>query len=136
MAGEMLNNLGVIYIKQGLHEEALQALDQARGVFQEAGDREREMQVVGNMGDLYASLDDIEQATLCYRQAADSWQEMGDDERYGRTLMALGEMQFKKGQRQEGLATYQTGLECIKDPTFRQRMILRLRGLQARLLGG
>ena len=135
-AGEMLNNIGVIYRLKGRHQEALDALGAARDMFGQAGDRNREAQTLGNLGGLHAARDDFEAAVASYRQAIEIFGDLGERDYQGETYMALGVLQFKHGQRTDGLAAYEAGLLTVKRPTARQRSLRVLLKLRQRLLGG
>lgn len=134
-AAEMLNNLGVVHRMQREWDEAISALDEAREAFADLGDRSREAQALGNLGGLYASQGEREQAKTCLREAADIFGELGDVQRQGETLLALGVQLWKTGDRQAGLAVYETGLETLKKPSAGQKALRGLLGLRNRLLG-
>ena len=133
-AAEMVNNLGVIHRMQGRWDEAIADLEEARGAFVRLGDRDREAQTLGNLGGLHASKGEREKARECLRQAADIFAELGDTQRQGETLLALGVQAWKTGDRGEGLATYETGLNTLQKPTARQKALRSLLKLRTRLL--
>lgn len=134
-AAEMLNNLGVVHRMERDWEKAIAALEDAREAFAALGDHSREAQVLGNLGGLYASQGQREAATECLRGAADAFAELGDDQRRGETLLALGVQKWKSGDRQEGLVTYQAGLEMLEKPSAGQKALRGLLHLRTRLLG-
>ncbi len=49
--------------------------------------------------------------------------------------MALGVQEWKEGDRSDGLATYEAGLQTLKKPTVSQKALRGLLGLRNRLLG-
>ena len=113
----------------------LAALEEARAAFTQLGDRNREAQVLGNLGGLCAGQGDREMAKECLQEAASLFADLGDEQRHGETLLALGVQQWKSGDRQEGLLTYQTGLETLKKPSVGQKALRSLLNLRTRLLG-
>jgi tetratricopeptide (TPR) repeat protein len=134
-AAEMLNNLGVVHRMQRDWGRAITALEEARAVFARLGDRNREAQVLGNLGGLYAGQGKREMAKECLQEAAVLFGDLGDEQRRGETLLALGVQHWKSGHRQEGLVTYQAGLEALKTPSVGQKALRSLLGLRSRLLG-
>jgi len=130
-AGEMLNNLGIVYRMQRKWDRAVAALEEARVAFANLGDRE----VLGNLGGLYASQRDRDKAMTSLQEAADIFADVGDKQREGETLLALGVQQWKSGDRKTGLATYQTGLETLENPSAGQKALRGLLNLRTRLLG-
>jgi len=133
-AAEMVNNLGVVHRMQGNWDEAIAALEEAKASFAQLGDRSREAQTIGNLGGLYASKGDREKAKECLCEAAELFGELGDTQRQGETLLALGVQSWKTGDRSEGIATYETGLGKLANPTASQKALRGLLSLRNRLL--
>jgi len=133
-AAEMLNNLGITYRMRHEWDKAISALEQAQSAFAELDDRSREAQVLGNLGGLYASQGQREKAKASLREAADIFADLGDAQRHGETLLALGVQQWKAGNRKDGLATYQAGLETLERPSAGQKALRGLLNLRTRLL--
>jgi tetratricopeptide (TPR) repeat protein len=134
-AAETLNNLGVAHRMQRDWGKAAAALEEARAAFARLGDREREAQVLGNLAALGASQGKREIARDWLQQAASLFADLGDEQRYGETLVALAVQLWKSGDRQGGLATYQTGLQALRKPSLGQRALRSLLNLANRLLG-
>jgi tetratricopeptide (TPR) repeat protein len=125
----------VVYRLQDKWDEAIAALEDARATFSKLGDRNREAQTLGNLGGLYADKNERDKAKESLRQAADIFAELGDTERQGETLLALGVQLWKTGDRSEGLATYETGLQILPQPTVKQKTVRNLLRMRNRLLG-
>jgi len=134
-AAEMLNNLGIVYRMRREWAKAIDALEQAQSAFAQLSDRSREAQVLGNLGGLYASQGQREKARMSLREAAGIFADLGDEQREGETLLALGVQQWKAGDRQAGLATYQAGLKTLERPSAGQKALRGLLDLRSRLLG-
>ena len=132
----MVNNLGVIYRMEGKWDEAIATLEEAKTIFMQMGDRSREAQTLGNLGGLYASKRERDKAKECLRQAADIFFELGDSQRQGETLLALGVQLWKTGERSEGMAIYEAGLQTLEKPSVQQKTMRTLLGMRNRLLGG
>jgi tetratricopeptide (TPR) repeat protein len=135
-AAEVLNNLGIVHRMQRDGDKAIAALEEARAAFTRLGDRNREAQVLGNLGGLYASQGQRKKAKDCLHEAASLFADLGDEQRHGETLLALGVQHWKSGDRQDGLATYQAGLETLKKPSVGQKALRSLLNLRTRVLGG
>jgi tetratricopeptide (TPR) repeat protein len=134
-AAEMANNLGVVHRMQHDWEKALAALEEAQAAFTRLRDRNREAQVLGNLGGLYAGQGEREMAKECLQEAASLFADLGDEQRHGETLLALGVQHWKSGDHQEGLMTYQVGLETLEEPSVDQKALRGLLNLRTRLLG-
>jgi tetratricopeptide (TPR) repeat protein len=132
---ETTNNLGVVYRKQDKWDEAIAALEKAKANFAKLGDRNREAQTLGNLGGLYADKNERDKAKECLREAADAFAELGDKEHQGETLLALGVQLWKTGDRSDGLATYEAGLQVLPKPTVRQKTVRNLLRMRNRLIG-
>ena len=134
-AAEMINNLGVLYRLQHKWDEALSALEEARSIFVRLGDRSREAQTLGNMSVAYTGLRQREKAQECLRQAADIFADLNDKERQSEVLLELGTQMWKTGDRQAGLATYESGLQMTPKPSIKQKTLRGLLRMRNRLLG-
>jgi tetratricopeptide (TPR) repeat protein len=135
-AGEMLNNLGVVYRRAGKHKEAAQALEEARETFARLGDQPREAQVLGNLGGLYSKMKRYDEAETRFQAAFDVFQELDDRVRQSETLRAMAIMQFKRGQRSKAMATYEDALYFLPNLNFLQRLtrvLLKIRYFILRL---
>ena len=135
-AAEMLNNLGITYRMRHEWDKAIEALERAQTAFAKLDDRSREAQVLGNLGGLYASQGQREKAKTSLHEAAGIFADLGDTQRQGETLLALGVQQWKSGDRQDGLTTYQVGLETLERPSTGQKALRGLLNLRNRLLRG
>jgi tetratricopeptide (TPR) repeat protein len=83
----------------------------------------------------YSKAEDQEQAQTMYRAAARIFREIEEDEYYGETILALSDMQFRSGNLVEALATFEVGLEHIRNKNHRQKMLKQLLVLKNRLSG-
>jgi tetratricopeptide (TPR) repeat protein len=136
MVAEMQVNLGLALHSIGEHEAALEQMNMALAVFTQVNDQHRRAQVLGNMARVYAKLGNSEQAMTNYREASAVFSEMGDEENYGQTVMAIADLQFRSGQLMKAAATYEVGLESIKNLNTRQKMMKKLLGVRNKLTGG
>ncbi|HEX3053461.1 MAG TPA: tetratricopeptide repeat protein [Aggregatilineaceae bacterium] len=135
MAAEMNVNLGLTLHSLGQHEEALEAMSRGHAYFAQINDRTRIAQALGNMARVYAKLGNSEQAITNYREASALFLELEDEESYGQTVLAIADLQFRTGQRMQAMATYEVGLEHIKHPNARQKVMKGLLGVRNRMTG-
>jgi tetratricopeptide (TPR) repeat protein len=135
MVAEMQVNLGLALHSMGESEQALEQMNMAHAVFAQINDQSRTAQVLGNMARVYAKLGNSEQAMTNYREASALFMELGDEENYGQTVLAIADLQMRSGQLMKAAATFEVGLDYIKNPTGRQKMMKRLLGVRNKLTG-
>lgn len=136
MVAEMQVNLGLTLHALGQHDEALQQMGLGHAVFVQMDDRRRTAQALGNMARVYAATGNSEQALTNYREAAAIFQELGDEEHYGQTVLAIADLELRSGQIMKAAATYEVGLEYLKHPNARQKLMKKLLALRNRFTGG
>lgn len=135
MAAEMQVNLGLALHSLDASDEALAEMSAARDFFQAQGDSHRLAQVLGNMGRVYAGLGNTEQALTNYREASALFIDAGDEENYGQTVLAIADLQLRSGHPTQAAATYEVGLDYVKNPSARQKLMRNLIGLRNRMTG-
>jgi len=136
MVAEMQVNLGLALHSLDEHDEALEQMNMARAVFEQMNDSHRLAQVLGNMARVYARTGNSEQAITNYREASAIFLELDDEENYGQTVLAIADLQFRSGQLMKAASTYEVGLDYVKNPNARQRIMKGLLGLRNRIAGG
>lgn len=135
MAAEMQVNVGMCKRELEQYEDSLKEMQASLAYFDEHGPQIRKAQTMGNMALAYAKLGDTEQAQTMYREAGAFFREIGEDEQYGETILALADMYFRAGDLMLAVATFEVGLEYVKNLNHRQKMIKQLGMLKARLTG-
>jgi tetratricopeptide (TPR) repeat protein len=135
MVAEMQVNLGLALHSMGESEPALEQMNMAHAVFAQINDQHRVAQCLGNMARVYAKLGNTEQAMTNYREASALFMELGDEENYGQTVLAIADLQMRSGQLMKAAATFEVGLDYVKNPTGRQKMMKKLLGVRNRLTG-
>lgn len=136
IVAEMQVNLGLALHSMGQYDEALEQMNMAHAVFTQINDRHRTAQCLGNMARVYAKMGNTEQAITNYREASATFIELDDEENYGQTVLAIADLQLRSGQLMKAAATYEVGLEYVKNPNARQKMMKSLLGLKNKLTGG
>lgn len=135
MAAEMKVNLGLALHSSGESEAALEPMGEAYDTFSAMQDKQRLAQVLGNMARIYAKLDNSEQALTNYREASAMFMDVGDEENYGQTLLALADLHLRNGNAMLAASVFEMGLDHIKHPTTRQRMMKQLMKVRGRIEG-
>ncbi|MBI5930292.1 MAG: tetratricopeptide repeat protein [Chloroflexi bacterium] len=135
MAAEMQVNIGMCKRELEQYEDAIKEMQVSLAYFDEHGPQVRKAQTMGNMALAYAKLGDTEQAQTMYREAGAIFRELNEDEQYGETVLALADMYFRAGDMMLAAATYEVGLDYIKNLNQRQKMMRQLGMLRARLTG-
>ncbi|MBN1562885.1 MAG: tetratricopeptide repeat protein [Anaerolineae bacterium] len=135
MVAEMQVNLGLSLHSMGESEQALEQMNMAHAVFAQINDQSRTAQCLGNMARVYAKLGNTEQALTNYREASALFMQLGDEENYGQTVLAIADLQMRSGQLMKAAATFEVGLDYIKNPTGRQKMMKKLLGVRNKLTG-
>lgn len=135
MVAEMNVNIGLVHRALNENQQALELMQEALRTFDSMDDKLRTAQVLGNLGGVYSAINDTEQALLSYRQAANLFEELGEKQMYSDTMLAIGNLQVRKGQYLAGAAAYQVGLEDRQNLTFRQKILRWLSSLIARIGG-
>ncbi len=135
MAAEMRVNLGLALHSLDQDEPALDQMNQALAVFTQINDDHRRAQVLGNMARVYAKMGNSEQAMTNYREASSIFIEQGDEQNYGETVLAIADLQFRGGHLMQAASTYEIGLDYIKNPNARQKMMKKLLGVRNKISG-
>lgn len=135
MAAEMRVNLGLSLHSLNKHEEALVEMAKGHAVFAQMNDKLRTAQALGNMARVYARLDNTEQALTNYREASSIFIELGDEENYGQTVLAIADLQMRSGNMMQAASTFEIGLDYIKQPNARQRIMRKLLSVRDKMTG-
>jgi tetratricopeptide (TPR) repeat protein len=136
MAGEMLNNQGVILRLQGDRSAAATALAAAAEAFAAAGDRAREGQALANLGDAYAADDRREEAERCYGRAAELLAQAGDKEKQAQVLRAMSLAQLRRARIWSAMMLMERSLTARPKPGLSGRLFRWLLRFALRLFSG
>jgi len=129
-AAEMKNNQSVAFLQAG---EAQSALDAAAGtaeIFSAAKDTRRQGIALSNEATALQSLGRIDQAVEKYIQSADVFKQAEEDQLRATVMQAVAGIHLRSGKVFQALSDTRSGLEDVKNPTFRQKImkaLLRLR---------
>jgi tetratricopeptide (TPR) repeat protein len=134
IAAEMKNNQCVALLQTGDAEGALVAVSGTEEIFEAAEDTYRQAMAAGNMASALEALGNIEEAEHGYRRSADLLEGIGESELRANVMQSLSAMQLKAGRQLEALASMQAGVEDIKRPSIKQRLLKKLLNVPFNLL--
>lgn len=126
MAAEMRNNQSVALLKAGEPEGALAACEGTEAVFAEAEDHYRQALALGNQAAALQEMKSYEEAESRYRQSAEILDSLGEHELRADVMRSISEIQLRTGRQLAAVASMHAGLEGVKKPTFKQRLVKKL----------
>jgi tetratricopeptide (TPR) repeat protein len=104
-------------------------------VFAAAGDLRNQALALGNQAAALEALRRRDEAMALYQQSADLLKQVGESELRAYVMQAVSKLQFRSGNYFEALASMRLGLEGIRNPTLKQRILIRLLRIPMRSLG-
>jgi len=125
-AAEMANNCSVAYLQADDAQAALEVVLGTDEIFAKAGDIRRQGMALGNQAAALDALDRPEEAAEMYLQAADLLQQAGEDKLRADVMQSLSMLQFRSGRQLQALASMQSGIEGVKNPSAKQKLIKKL----------
>jgi tetratricopeptide (TPR) repeat protein len=126
MAAEMSNNQSVALLQAGEAQAALESATDTDDIFAVAGDTRRQAMAIGNQAAALDALGRLEEAEEAYQRSAALFTEIGEDKLRANVMQSLSQLQLRTGRQLEALATMQSGIEDIKRPSLRQRILKKL----------
>ena len=133
MAAEMHNNASVAYLQAGDAEAALTEVADTPETFASAGDLRRQAMAVGNRAAALEGLQRVEEALEAYDLSADLFKQAGDPDLRLHAMKAKSALQLESGRRLQALATMKAGLDDLKKPSPKQRLLQRLLDIPFRM---
>ncbi len=134
-SAEMANNRCVVLLQADDPQAALESVEGTIDIFREAEDDRRHAMALGNRASALEALGQLEAAITDYEKSADILKKIGADDLRMDVAKSLSALQLKTGRSLEALATMQAGVEGVKKPDLKQRLLKRLLALPGRLMG-
>ena len=125
-AAEMANNYSVALLQGGEAQQSLEVVLGTDKIFAEAGDLRRQAMALGNQAAALEALNRPDEAIDAYERSAELLTQVGDTETRVSVMQSLSALQLRHGRQLEALATMQAGLNGVKHPTPKQRMLRKL----------
>ncbi len=134
LAAEMQNNASVAYLQAGSPKAALEVVNGTVAIFLEAGDTRRQALALGNRAAALEALGRIEEAIKAYEESSELLKLTGEKEMRASVMQSLSALQLRSGKQLEALATMQAGIDGIKHPNLKQRMLKKLLQMPFKLM--
>jgi len=125
-SAELANNASVAFLQAGEESDALRIVEGTPEVFEQAGDLRRQGMALGNYASALEALDRLDEASETYRHSAEILEQAGEDQLRANVMHSLSTLQLRTGRQLQALASMQAGIEGVKKPSPRQRMLKRL----------
>ena len=125
-AAEMHNNQSVALLQAGDAQQALVSAKGTESTFEAAGDVRLQAMAIGNVAAALDALGKFEAAEAAYQRSADLLSQIGEDKLRANVMQSLSQLQLRTGRQLEALATMQSGVDHIKRPSLRQRLLKKL----------
>jgi tetratricopeptide (TPR) repeat protein len=132
---EMTNNASVAYLQAGEPETALKIVENTPAVFGLAGDLRREGMAYGNLGAALEALNRYDEALVAYQHSADLLEKASEDQLRANVMQSRSSLLFKLGRQMEAVVTMQQGLEGVRKPGIKQKLLQRLLSMPMNVLG-
>lgn len=133
-AAEMANNYSVALLQGGQAQGSLEAVSGTDEIFAEAGDVRRQALALGNQAAALEALNRPDEAIDAYERSAELLTQIGDTETRVSVMQSLSALQLRRGRQLEALATMHAGLNGVKHPTPKQRMLRKLLQIPFKLM--
>jgi tetratricopeptide (TPR) repeat protein len=133
-AAEMANNCSVAYLQARDAASALRIVEGSPELFAQAGDVRRQAMALGNQAAALDALGRTQDALQVYQQSAQLLEESGEDELRAHLMQSISALQLRSGSQIEALVSMQEGLNGLKKPTLKQRLLKKLIQTPFRLL--
>jgi tetratricopeptide (TPR) repeat protein len=133
-AAELRNNASVAYLKCGDAQASLDAVEGTASIFSDIGDLRRQGMALGNYGAALEALGRLDEAAFSYETSAELLSQSGEDVLRAEVLQSLSAIQLRKGKQLQALATMQSGINGIKRPSPKQKILKSLMRFPFRLM--
>jgi tetratricopeptide (TPR) repeat protein len=110
-----LNELGIAYKSLGMIEQASQAYEECRFIFEEIGDRMSEGRTLNNLSQIYKVQGDYPKALAYLERSLLIMQEIGDRAGEGVTLNNLATLAFAQGDYPQALGYLERSLQVRQE---------------------
>jgi len=125
-AAEVLNNASVAYLQAGKAQAAFDCANGTEQVFEELDDKKRAAIAYANRAAALEALGEAEQAIADYQKSSDMFKEIGEDEMRLQVMQSLSALQLKTNKTLEALASMQIGVDGLKKPKGKYRLLKQL----------
>jgi tetratricopeptide (TPR) repeat protein len=132
----MLNNIGVVHLKQRHYDAAVAALNEAQVAFGAIGDPDRQAQALGNLGDLSAAQRRYKEAANAYSNAAQLFAGIGERQKQADVLRAYSLMTMRQRDLVTAINLMAESLRVRPKRSLGQQLFYLLLRIVLRLMAG
>jgi hypothetical protein len=125
-AAEMKNNQSVAFLQAGDAQASFEAAHGTAEIFLAGGDFRRTGMARSNEATALDTVGRLDEAAQIYRQAADDLEKAGEDQLRASVMQAVAGILLRKWKIMEALLAMRVGLMGVKQPTLKQKIMLRL----------
>lgn len=129
MAGEVLNNLGVVYQAQKKWSQATESMEAALVQFEALNDHSRMAQTLGNLGTMLFDRGKVSAADAHLTRAVELYVGLNQRARAAEVRVVLARLRLKQNRWRDALSQYQTALRDLPNPSASQRLARWLLGV-------
>jgi DNA-binding SARP family transcriptional activator/Tfp pilus assembly protein PilF len=126
---ELLNNVTVVYLRQGRYEQAAGYLGRSLALHRDAGNRAGEAYALGNLGITQFLLGEYQRAAGHHREALAAYRETGNETGETRTLLNLSLIDLRQGRYLQAAEQLEAALALCRKTGNRFTQILVLANL-------
>ncbi len=134
LAAEMSNNQSVALLKADKPQLALEAVQGTDEVFLAAGDQLKQGMSLANQATALKELGNASQALELFSRAAVIFDAINEAEMYLQTKQSISALHLKTRNIPGALFSMQAGLEGVKKPSLKQKILLNLLKIPRRFL--
>jgi tetratricopeptide (TPR) repeat protein len=135
LAAEMKNNQCVAHLKLKQPQQAYNAVKGTPTVFKEAGDINKLAMSLANKATALMDLGDNEQALEIFSQAATFFLQIDETDMHLQVMQSISTIKLKSRNFYGAIFSMLAGLEGVKKPSLRQRILIQLLKIPRGLLG-
>ncbi len=122
-AAEMANDCSVAYLKGGEAAHALEAAQGTEETFAAAGNIKQQAIAIGNQAAALKDLKRVDDALGAYQKSAELLKQAGETELRAYVMQSISSLQLRQRKYLEAYATMRAGIEGVKKPNLRQRVL-------------
>lgn len=126
MSAEMKNNQCVALLQVKKAQMALDTVAGTDAIFAAAGDLRRQGMALANEASALDALKRRQEAASLYERAAELLKQAGEDQLRVDVLRSLAALKIWKGQGVDAVITMQDGLNGVKEPSLKQRILKKI----------
>ena len=125
-AAEMRNNQAVALLKAKDPHQALEALQGTHELFLTGGQDLNAAMALANQATALEDIGDPVEALTLFNEAARLFKELAEQEMYLQTMQSISRIKFKQRNIPGALVSMQEGLDELKKPSLRQKLLRNL----------